>query len=49
MIRFNLSINTIILMFGSFVAGSMYLVIRWNARNHRLDPHLDRLIGEAKH
>jgi LPLT family lysophospholipid transporter-like MFS transporter len=49
MIRFNLSINVIILVFGSFVAGSMYLVIRWNARNHRLDPHLDRLIGEVKH
>jgi hypothetical protein len=24
-------------------------VMRWNAANHRADPHLDRLIGEAKH
>ena len=35
--------------FGLFVASSMYLVIRWNARNHRANPHLDRLIGEVKH
>jgi MFS family permease len=49
MIRLDLGINAIIFVFGVFVAGSMYLVIRWNHRNHRLDPHLDRLIGEAKH
>jgi hypothetical protein len=24
-------------------------VLRWNAANHRADPTLDRLIGEAKH
>jgi MFS transporter, LPLT family, lysophospholipid transporter len=49
MIRYDLSINTIIFVFGLFVALTMYLVIRWNAENHRVDPHLDRLIGEAKH
>jgi hypothetical protein len=27
----------------------MFLVMRWNAANHRADPHLDRLIGEVKH
>ena len=49
MIRYDLNINFIIFLFGFFVACTMYLVIRWNAENHRLDPHLDRLIGEAKH
>jgi MFS family permease len=49
MIRINLPIDSIIVMFGLFVASTMYLVIRWNAANHRADPTLDRLIGEAKH
>ncbi len=49
MIRLDLHINTIIVIFGLFVAGTMYLVMRWNAANHRRDPALDRLIGEAKH
>jgi len=49
MIRMDLSINTIIMLFGAFVAGTMYLVLRWNAENHRADPDLDRHIGEAKH
>jgi len=49
MIRFDLHIYFIILMFGLFVCGSMVLVIRWNAANHREDPNLDRLIGEVKH
>ena len=49
MIRLNLHINAIIVMFGAFVALAMFLVMRWNAANHRADPHLDRLIGEAKH
>ena len=49
MIRFDLRIHTVVVMFGLFMAGSMYLVMRWNAANHRADPHLDRLIGEAKH
>jgi LPLT family lysophospholipid transporter-like MFS transporter len=49
MLRYELGIDAIILMFGLFVAGTMYLVLLWNAANHRKDPHLDRLIGEVKH
>ncbi len=49
MIRMNLHINVVIVMFGSFVSVAMFLVMRWNAANHRADPGLDRLIGEAKH
>src|SRR5438105_3675900 len=49
MLRLDLSIYIVILMFGLFVSGTMYLVIRWNAANHRADPNLDRLIGEVKH
>jgi hypothetical protein len=36
-------------MFGAFVSFAMFLVMRWNAANHRADPSLDRLIGESKH
>ncbi len=49
MIKLDLRIHTITGIFGLFVAGTMFLVMRWNAANHRADPHLDRLIGEAKH
>jgi LPLT family lysophospholipid transporter-like MFS transporter len=49
MIKLDLRIHTIIGIFGMFVATTMYLVMRWNAANHRADPHLVRLIGEAKH
>jgi predicted lysophospholipase L1 biosynthesis ABC-type transport system permease subunit len=49
MIRFDFDIHLIIVLFGAFVASTMYLVIRWNAANHRADPDLDRHIGEAKH
>ena len=49
MIRLDLRIHSVVLIFGLFISGSMYLVMRWNAANHRADPHLDRLIGEAKH
>ena len=38
-----------VVIFGLFMSGTMYLVMRWNAANHRADPHLDRVIGEAKH
>jgi LPLT family lysophospholipid transporter-like MFS transporter len=48
-LRFDLHIHIIILLFGLFVSGTMFLVMRWNAANHRADPHLDRLIGEVKH
>jgi LPLT family lysophospholipid transporter-like MFS transporter len=49
MIRMDLRIQSVVVMFGLFMSGSMYLVMRWNAANHRADPHLDRLIGETKH
>jgi len=49
MILVDMRINTIIVLFGAFVAGTMYMVIRWNAANHRANPNLDRMIGEAKH
>jgi hypothetical protein len=49
MLRLDLHIHFIIAMFGLFVALSMFMVMRWNAANHRADPGLDRLIGEVKH
>jgi MFS family permease len=49
MLRLDLHIHAIIAIFGIFVASTMYMVIRWNAANHRADPTLDRLIGEVKH
>ena len=49
MIKLDLHINSIIVIFGVFVASTMFLVMRWNAANHRADPGLDRMIGEAKH
>ena len=49
MIRYDMRIQSVVLIFGLFISGSMYLIMRWNARNHRIDPHLDRLIGEVKH
>jgi MFS family permease len=49
MLRMDLHVHTIVMIFGLFVASSMFLVIRWNAANHRADPTLDRLIGEVKH
>jgi MFS transporter, LPLT family, lysophospholipid transporter len=49
MLRMDLHIHFIIAMFGVFVAATMYLVLAWNAANHRRDPGLDRLIGEVKH
>ncbi len=48
-LRNDLHIHFIIVAFGLFMTSTMYLVIRWNARNHKEDPHLDRVIGEAKH
>ncbi len=35
MIRAEFSINTVIVMFGLFVSGTMALVMRWNRSNHR--------------
>jgi MFS transporter, LPLT family, lysophospholipid transporter len=49
MIRYDLRIQTVVLLFGLSISGAMYLIMRWNAANHRADPNLDRLIGEVKH
>ncbi len=49
MIRYEMRIQSVVLIFGLFISGAMYLIMRWNAANHRADPNLDRLIGEVKH
>jgi MFS family permease len=49
MIRFDMRIQSVVLLFGLFISGAMYLIMRWNNANHRADPNLDRLIGEVKH
>ena len=49
MIKLDFRIQSVIVIFGLFLSGAMYLVMRWNAANHKADPNLDRLIGEAKH
>jgi len=49
MLRMDLHIHVIICTFGIFVSSTMFMVMRWNAANHRADPGLDRLIGEVKH
>ena len=49
LLRMDLRIQSIVVMFGVFMSAALYLVMRWNASNHRRDPHLDRLIGEVKH
>ena len=49
MVRLDFRIQSVVVIFGLFMSGAMYLIIRWNAANHRADPHLDRLIGETKH
>ncbi|HET9651482.1 MAG TPA: lysophospholipid transporter LplT [Usitatibacter sp.] len=49
MLKLDLRIQSIVVIFGVFMSAALYLVMRWNAANHRADPHLDRLIGEVKH
>ena len=49
MLKLDLRIQSIVVIFGVFMSAALYLVMRWNASNHRADPHLDRLIGEVKH
>jgi hypothetical protein len=49
MIRLDFRIQSVVLIFGLFISGAMYFIMRWNAANHKADPHLDRLIGETKH
>jgi len=48
MISANLSANAVILIFGSFVAACMFMIMRWHAANQRRHDSL-ALIGEHKH
>ncbi len=48
MVRMNLDVNTVIIIFGCFVAGIMYLIMRRHAANQREHDSL-ALIGEDKH
>ena len=48
MVRMNLDVNTVIIIFGTFVAGIMYLIMRRHAANQREHDSL-ALIGEDKH
>ncbi|MCP1572194.1 MFS family permease [Herbaspirillum rubrisubalbicans] len=48
MVRMNLDVNTVIIIFGSFVASIMYLIMRRHAANQREHDSL-ALIGEDKH
>nr|WP_198982077.1 lysophospholipid transporter LplT [Herbaspirillum sp. ASV7] len=48
MVRMNLDVNTVIIIFGSFVAGIMLLIMRRHAANQREHDSL-ALIGEDKH
>ena len=49
MLRMDMRIQSVVVIFGLFISAAMYGVMRWNAANHRADPNLDRLIGEVKH
>jgi LPLT family lysophospholipid transporter-like MFS transporter len=44
MIRYDMRIQSVVLIFGLFISGMMYLIMRWNNANHRADPDLDRHI-----
>jgi phosphatidylglycerophosphate synthase len=48
MIRLHLGLNTIIVLFGLFMAGVMLMIMRLHAANQREHDSL-ALIGEAKH
>lgn len=48
MVRMNLDVNTVIIIFGCFVAGVMYLIMRRHTANQREHDSL-ALIGEDKH
>jgi hypothetical protein len=48
LIKLQLRIQSIIVIFGLATCAVVYLVMRWNAANHRADPALDRHIGEIK-
>ena len=38
MLRYDMHIHFIIVMFGMFVSGTMFLVMRWNKANHARRP-----------
>ena len=48
MIRLDLNVNLVIVMFGMFVSGAMYLILRKHQANQREQDSLG-LIGEVKH
>jgi MFS family permease len=48
MIWLQLGINLIIVLFGLFVAATIFMIMRWHAANQRLKDSL-HLIGEVKH
>ena len=48
MIWLNLNVNLIIILFGLFVAGMIFMIMRWHAANQRVKDSL-HLIGEVKH
>lgn len=47
LVSFDLSVNAVIVLFGSFVSGMMLLVMRWHAHNQKIQDSL-ALIGEEK-
>ena len=49
LVAWDVSINTIIVGFGLFVAFTMVLVMRWYAANVKQHGDLSHLIGEEKH
>jgi LPLT family lysophospholipid transporter-like MFS transporter len=48
MVKLNLNVNFVIVLFGLFVAGTMLLVMRWHASNQRQFDTV-ALIGEHRH
>jgi len=48
MVKLDLNVNLVIIMFGLFVAGTMFVVMRKHAANQREHDSL-ALIGEQKH
>lgn len=47
LVSFDLSVDAVIVIFGSFVSGMMLLVMHWHARNQKIKDSLS-LIGEEK-
>jgi hypothetical protein len=48
MIRFHLDLDVIIIVFGFFVAATMFMIMRLHAANQRVHDSMS-LIGEFKH